>query len=58
MNDSKNIQIPYALFLDLFKYFESDTFRTPEREQAIKKALADKMERIVRHNAFINKTAP
>lgn len=54
----KQVQIPYELFLELFRYFGGDSFKTPEREQYIREELTDKMERIAKHNSFTKHTAP
>lgn len=58
MTKEKSIQITQKLFLELAQYFLLEN-QEPEREEAIKKGLSDKLEAMIKHDLYTKyKTAP
>ena len=58
MTREKSIQITQKLFLELAQYFLLEK-QEPEREEAIKKGLSDKLEAMIKHDLYTKyKTAP
>lgn len=58
MQREKSIQITQKLFLELAQYFLLDK-QDPEREEAIKRGLSDKLEAMIKHDLYTKyKTAP
>lgn len=58
MTREKSIQITQKLFLELAQYFLLEK-QEPEREEAIKRGLSDKLEAMIKHDLYTKyKTAP
>ena len=53
MTREKSIQITQKLFLELAQYFLLEK-QEPEREEAIKKGLSDKLEAMIKRDYLIN----
>lgn len=55
---AKNVQIPQELLFDLFRFFLTDEADREYTQEAIIKALEDKLEALVRHELYTqSKTA-